>query len=122
VRRFKKEPTPEELAKITDYATDAMNTRFGINMVLLTVSNAIQFDNILKPFTSAQKGLKSTITKKIEDVGQIGLKEGSIDVFLKEGVVHLKEEFGTSVKPKLANVFSEGVYEEVDSLLLKENI
>jgi hypothetical protein len=50
-------------------------------MVLLTVSNAIQFDNILKPFTSPQKGLKSTITKKIEDVGQIGLKEGSIDVF-----------------------------------------
>jgi HJR/Mrr/RecB family endonuclease len=28
-----------------------------------------------------QKGLKVYITKKIEDVGQIGLKEGSIDVF-----------------------------------------
>jgi hypothetical protein len=44
------------------------------------------------------KGLKSTITKKIEDVGQIGLKEGSIDVFLKKvWQVHLKEEFGTQL-------------------------
>jgi hypothetical protein len=41
-------------------------TRFGINMVLLTVSNAIQFDNILKPFTSAQKVKKVLLQRKLK--------------------------------------------------------
>ena len=44
--------TSNELYKIEKLAESGMNTRFGVNMALLTVSNAIQFDNLLKSFNS----------------------------------------------------------------------
>ena len=106
------EITAEEAAKIEDYATNAMNTRFGINMALLTVSNAIQFDNLFKSFTTAEKGIVGSLTKNLEDAGKIGLKEGSLDVFEKKAAGSASEKIWDIVKPKLTNVLSEGVYEE----------
>jgi len=106
------EITAEEAGKIEEYATNAMNTRFGINMALLTVSNAIQFDNLFKSFSNAEKGVVGSLTKTLEDTGKIGLKEGSLDVFEKKGAANISEKIWDVVKPKLTNVLSEGVYEE----------
>jgi hypothetical protein len=106
------EPTGEDAAEIEKYATDAMNTRFGINMALLTVSNAIQFDSLFKSFGNAGKPLTSSLTKDIEEAGKIGLKEGSLDVFEKKGATAISGKIWESVKPTLSNVLTEGVYEE----------
>lgn len=106
------EITAEEAAKIEEYATNAMNTRFGINMALLTVSNAIQFDNLFKSFSNAEKGVVGSLTKTLEDTGKIGLKEGSLDVFEKKVAGSTSEKIWDVVKPKLTNVLSEGIYEE----------
>ena len=89
-----------------------MNTRFGINMALLTVSNAVQFDNLFKSFTSAQRGLTSSLGVKFQDAGKIGLKEGSIDVFEKKLPSTLTAKVWNSVKPRAVNIITEGVYEE----------
>jgi hypothetical protein len=106
------EITADASKQIEDYATNAMNTRFGINMALLTVSNAIQFDNLFKSFSTAQKGIAGSLTKELETAGKIGLKEGSLDVFEKKAATGIKDKVWDFVKPKLANVLSEGVYEE----------
>ena len=106
------ELTPEASKQIEDYATNAMNTRFGINMALLTVSNAVQFDNLFKSFSTAEKGVTSSLTREIGEAGKIGLKEGSLDTFEKKAVVGIKDKVWDFVKPKLTEIFTEGVYEE----------
>lgn len=106
------EPDFNEARRIEEYATNAMNTRFGVNMALLTVSNSLQFDNLFKSFTSAKKAINSGLTKEIEDAGKIGLKEGSLDIFEKKLPTGLGGKVWDAVKPSLANVFREGVFEE----------
>jgi len=106
------EITAEESKQIEDYATNAMNTRFGVNMALLTVSNAVQFDNLFKSFSTASKGVTGSLTRELGEAGKISLKEGSLDVFEKKAAVGIKDKVWDFVKPKLANVLSEGVYEE----------
>lgn len=107
-----REPSPSDLAQIESYATDAMNTRFGINMALLTASNTIQFGNLFKSFTSAGKGLSGQLTRDLEDIGKIGLKQGSLDVFEKKTAETIGGRVWDSVRPKFANILAEGVYEE----------
>jgi hypothetical protein len=109
---YNEEPTGEAAKEIENYATDAMNTRFGINMALLTASNTIQFGNLFKSFTSASKGLSGQLTRDLEDIGKLGLKEGSKDVFEKKVAGSISGKVWESVRPKFANVFTEGVYEE----------
>ena len=104
--------TAEESKQIEDYATNAMNTRFGVNMALLTVSNAVQFDNLFKSFSTASKGVTGSLTRELGEAGKITLKEGSLDVFEKKAAAGIKDKVWDFVKPKLANVLSEGVYEE----------
>ena len=107
------EPDFEELKTIDEYATDAMNTRFGINMALLTVSNAVQFDNLFRSFsTASKKGVGNLASENLKGAGKIGLKDGSLDVFEKTIPSTLTGKVWSSVKPKLGIVFSEGVYEE----------
>jgi hypothetical protein len=106
------DPTGEDLQEIENYATDAMNTRFGINMALLTVSNAVQFDNLFKTFTSAQKGITSSTVRNFEDAGKLGLKEGSLDVFERKVPATLTGKVWDIAKPRAANIITEGVYEE----------
>jgi hypothetical protein len=106
------DPTGEDAEQIEDYATSAMNTRFGINMALLTASNAIQFGNLFKSFTSANKAVSGQLTKELEDFGKVGLKEGSKDVFEAKVATGLGEKVWESVRPKMANILTEGVYEE----------
>jgi ribA/ribD-fused uncharacterized protein len=109
---FGDEPSPEAIQQIEEYATDAMNTRFGINMALLTVSNAVQFDNIFKSFTGAQKGITSTALKDFGSAGKVGLKEGTLDTFERKVPETFSGKAWEFVKPKAINVFTEGVYEE----------
>jgi hypothetical protein len=109
---FGEEPSPEAIQQIEEYATDAMNTRFGINMALLTVSNAVQFDNIFKSFTGAQKGITSSALKDFGSAGKVGIKEGTLDTFERKLPETFSGKAWEFVKPKAINVFSEGVYEE----------
>ena len=110
---FGQAPTGQALKEIDDFATDAMNVRFGINMALLTVSNAIQFDNLFKSFGKAtEKGIQGSLIRDIENAGQIGLKEGSLDVFERKGATTFAGKVLESMRPKVSTVLSEGVYEE----------
>ena len=112
VRENGVEPSGEALTEIEKYATDGMNTRFGINMALLTVSNAIQFDNIFKSFTTSSSTLARRATTSVDDIGNVRLKEGSLDVIEK---VVPETKFGKiweAVRPSVKNAFAEGVYEE----------
>lgn len=109
---FGEEPTLEAVQQIEDYATDAMNTRFGINMALLTVSNAVQFDNVFKSFTGAQRGVTSSTLNNFGNAGKIGIKEGTLDTFERKLPQSFSGKAWQFVKPKAINVFTEGVYEE----------
>lgn len=112
LENFGEEPTPEAIQQIEEYATDAMNTRFGINMALLTVSNAVQFDNIFKSFTGAQKGVTSSTLSDFGSAGKVGLKEGTLDTFEKKVPQAFSSKAWEFVKPRAINIFTEGVYEE----------
>ena len=106
-------PTGEEITDIEDYATNSMNTRFGINMALLTVSNAVQFDNLFRVFGKAStKGVGASVVKDIEEAGKIGLKEGSLNEFEIKAPASFIGKAWDVIKPKLPMLFSEGVYEE----------
>jgi hypothetical protein len=109
---FGEEPSPEAIGQIEEYATDAMNTRFGINMALLTVSNAVQFGNIFKSFTGAQKGVTSSALNEFGAAGKVGLKEGTLDTFERKIPETFSGKAWEYVKPKAINLFTEGVYEE----------
>jgi hypothetical protein len=89
-----------------------MNTRFGANMALLTVSNAVQFGSLFKSFTNASKGVPGTIERSLDDAGRIGLAEGSLDVFERKALTGVGAKVWDSVKPTLKNVLTEGIYEE----------
>lgn len=110
-------PTGQALADIEDAATSSMNARFGINMALLMVSDAVQWDNMLRPFKSSKWGLKSSAMKgveaEVEGLGTIGLREGSLDTFeaaaAKGG---WKTKVGNVIKPVLPSIVSEGIFEE----------
>ena len=107
------EPTGADAKQIEELAINSMNTRFGINMALLTVSNAVQFGNLFKSFSNASSsGISGSLTRELEDVGKFGLKEGSMDVFESKAAKTLRGKIWESVKPKVANIFAEGVYEE----------
>ena len=104
-KHYDEEPTPEALTEIENYATNAMNVRFATNMALLTVSNAVQFDNLFKTFNLGSKEIGSTI-------GKIGLEKGSLDVFEKKTAKTLSGKVWETVKPTLKNVLAEGLAEE----------
>jgi len=106
------EPQGAALSEIEAYATDGMNTRFGANMALLTLSNSIQFGTFFKSFTNAAKGMPGTFTRSLDDAGRIGLAEGSLDVFEKKVITGRGARLWDAVKPTVKNVLTEGVYEE----------
>jgi hypothetical protein len=108
------EPTGDDLQQIENLATNAMNTRFGINMALLTVSNSLQFNNLFKTMVGVpgSRAVSGSLTQELEGLGKVGLKEGSLDVFEKKAAASVLGKAWESVRPKGANVFREGVFEE----------
>ena len=106
------DPVGADLDTIESYATDTMNVRFGINMALLTASNAIQFGSLFKSFTNSAKGVPGSFERSIGDLGKVGLVKGSIDEFEKKAVEGVVPKIWNAVKPTIKNIFAEGVYEE----------
>lgn len=108
------EPTGDDLQNIENLSTNAMNTRFGINMALLTVSNALQFGNLFKTMAGATgaRTVTGPLVQELEGLGRIGLKEGSLDVFEKKTAESALGRVWETVRPKGADVFREGVFEE----------
>lgn len=106
------EPTGADLQEIEDFSINSMNIRFGINMALLTVSDAIQWDAFLKSFNNIRKGAAAGVAKKIQGAGTIGLKEGSMDVFETKVPAGVIGKTWDNIKPALPLMFTEGVYEE----------
>jgi len=108
------EPTGDDLQQIENLATNAMNTRFGINMALLTVSNALQFGNLFKTMIGVpgSRAISGSLTQELEGLGKVGLKEGSLDVFERKTAESALGRVWESVRPTGANVFREGVFEE----------
>jgi hypothetical protein len=101
-------PVGADLDQIEKYARSAGNVRFGLNMAILGLSNAIQFDSILKPFFAAKAGFRSTIEKGIAGRQSVRLAEGSIDDF--ERVV--SKDIWSKVRPVIPAILSEGILEE----------
>ena len=101
-------PTGPDLEEIEKYARASGNVRFGVNMALLSVSNAIQFDGILKPFKAAKAGFRSTMEKEISEGASIGMKEGTLDTFERV----LPKGIWGRVRPIVPSILSEGVFEE----------
>lgn len=118
IRQYKddhlgEDPSGIDLDEINKYAEDAMNVRFGINMALLTVSNAIQFDGLLRTFKAlGGRTVEGSLARTIEEAGKIGLKEGSLDTFEKKVPGSIAGRVWESIRPTLPEMFSEGVYEE----------
>ena len=109
-----REPIGEDAEKIENYATSAMNYRFGANMAILGISNMLQLDGFYKAITKTgfSEGVSSTLTKTIEGAGKIGLKKGSLDVFEKQGATSLAGKAWESIRPAASSFLTEGVYEE----------
>jgi len=107
IAQYGEEPGFEDAQKIEDYATNAMNTNFGINMALLVASNTLQFGNLFRSMTSAKGAVQ-----ELEGLGRVGLKEGSLDVFEKKTAQSFLGKVWDSVKPTASNIFREGVFEE----------
>lgn len=104
-------PTGKELEDIERYAKAAGNTTFGINLALLGLSNAIQFESFLKPFTAARSGYRSFVQRQLGE-SQLGLKSGSIDVFERVEPTTIGGKIWGKVRPVVPGIISEGVFEE----------
>jgi len=63
--------------KIEDYARDGSNAQMLATGALLTVTDAIQFPSLLKPFQAAKRGVMATLDNGVN----IGLKEGQRDIY-----------------------------------------
>lgn len=108
-----REPDDAAMQEIESYARAGMNTRFGINMALLTASNTLMFGNLYKSMINGGAGaVTSGLQQSVEGLGKIGLQEGSLDVFEKKTASSLAGKAWDAVRPHAAVMFSEGVYEE----------
>ncbi len=104
-------PSGADLEIIKQTAADARNVRFGINMALLTVSNAVQFGSLLRAFT-APAAARAAARGIAVGPGGVRLAEGSLDVFERQLATTATGKVWDYVKPTLKNVLTEGVYEE----------
>lgn len=104
-------PMGQDLQDIEDSARSGANVRFLANLVLLGVSNAVQFDNLLKPWSVAKTGATSAIEKELGESGKIALQKGSIDLF-EPVKVGKWGKLGNFLRPYAADILAEGFYEE----------
>lgn len=107
-----REPDAAAMQEIESYARAGMNTRFGINMALLTASNTLMFGNLYKSMINGGAGATAGAITSIGELGKIGLQEGSLDVFERKAATSLAGRVWDTVRPRAAVMFSEGVFEE----------
>src|SRR5690606_32850016 len=112
--------------KIEKYSTDAGNVEWGGNMALLFVSNSLQFNQILKPFSAMKNSLKKGIAAETADqAGKIGIKEGLLKTASdidNLAVITSKSLFGNRLKGVVPNILTEGVFEEGGQFGMSEAI
>ena len=104
-------PSGKDLKDIEDIATSSMNARMIGNLGILLVSNAIQFENILRPFSSARKGLNSPVFQEIAGK-RVALQEGLMGGYSEVVPKTMLGRVSRSVKPYIPEILTEGVYEE----------
>lgn len=109
-------PEGADMEEIEGYSKASANVRMGGNLALLSISNAIQFDNILKPFNSS-RSLRSSIVQRLEG-SQIKLAEGSVDRFVTDADV--KASIFNYARKKLPEILAEGPLEEGGQFALGE--
>jgi hypothetical protein len=101
-------PTGEELTKIEDLATSSANIRYGANIALLSISNSLQFDSILKPFSALKNEIRSGKIKLSTAIDELG----SIDNLKVVKPETLGAKVWDITKRSSGNIFTEGVFEE----------
>lgn len=104
-------PSGKDLKDIEDIATSSMNARMVGNLGILLVSNAIQFENILKPFSSARKGLTSPVFQEVAGK-RIALQDGLMGGYSEVVPKSLLGKVSRNITPYLPEIFTEGVFEE----------
>ena len=111
-------PTGDELKKIEDYAVAGGLSITAGNMPLLLISNAIQFDGILKSFS------KSLMTTKTLDtqLGKLGVKSGTIDEVEKIVEKNIYGKIWNTVKTPSKSILSEGIYEEGGQFAVSQGV
>lgn len=100
--------TGEELENIESYARAAGNVRFGMNLAILGISNAIQFETILKPWLSARSAYRTGLNKQLETGATINVTREGVEQVIPKGI----GKVWSKVKPVSASVLREGVFEE----------
>ena len=113
------DPEGQDLSEIESYATDAGNTRFGIDLALMLVADNMQFDNLFKSFgKDASKAITSEAAQQAGLAGKIGLemnpnyvkdaKAGLAD-WQSRAATKLPGKIWESISPKLPNIFAQSV-------------
>ena len=110
LEHFGSEPVGKDAEEIENLAVSGMNSRFGINMGLLLLSNNIQFGNLFRSMIAKDGSIISG--KFAENIGEIGLKKGSIDVFESKASTKFLDKAWDRIRPAFGNALVEGVYEE----------
>lgn len=108
------EPDGQAMFEIEAAAKNAMNTKFGINMAILGVSNSLFLGNMFKSMIGGVGGraITGSLVQSVEGAGKIGLEQGSLDVFEKKAATTLAGKVWDGIKATGTDVFREGVYEE----------
>lgn len=109
--------TGQELAEIQDYAKSAGNATLLSNVALLTLTNGLQLETILKP-SSIAKGI---LESKIDDGLRIGLQKGSLDVL--EAIPDVKKGFrgmlSSAAKNRTVKSFGTESFEEGSQFVIQ---
>ena len=111
LENFGMDPSGKDLQDIEDIATSSMNARMVGNLGILLVSNAVQFENILKPFSSARTGITSPIYQEIAGK-RIALQDGLMGGYSEVVPKSILGRVSRRVNPYIPEILTEGVYEE----------
>lgn len=107
------EPYGEELSKIKSISEKTAMATFGWNLPVLTASNLIQFNNILKPFSSAEANVLSNLSLRLDKTGKI----------IEAPLTKWQKVFGKTknVLKTIAEPLSEGLEESSQALISKSS-
>lgn len=107
------EPYGEELNKIKSISEKTAMATFGWNLPVLTASNLIQFNNILKPFSSAEANVLSNLSLRLDKTGKI----------IEAPLTKWQKVFGKTknVLKTIAEPLSEGLEESSQALISKSS-